>query len=825
MSASPELGSKLRLDFEVREYLGKSGKVLKAYQPALDRTVVLKILNPKFYDPAEARTKFIEAGRMLAGLSHPNVVQVYGVEDPPNELPFMIMEWIEGTSLKKILKQEGKLAYDRALAYASGILSALEGIHDHGIVHRNLKPENLVVDPEGNIKLVDFGLAVAPEEAGEEAGDVVLGTPIYMSPEQVRGKPLDPRSDLYAAGVIFYEMLTGAPPFTGKEPRKIMRAHVKTPVPNPNDDGAELPETCLHVLRKSLAKRPEKRYESAKRLKVRVRALEKERRSGKDGAAIARKRRRKKARRTRARWRQVGTTLAAAVFIALGVGFWLRATRQLDAEDAPPVPVAARARGGRAVFTWQTPAAVPTKLQYGYGAEPDLILQAGEGSTDHAITLEDLEPGRTLSYRVLEAEVRWGATARIELETAWTLGEPRIEARAVRAVVYFETENPVPAKVLVARSATLDGAIQVLAAKGTTHEVAVSGLEAGVEYHGRVQVREPGEAAQYRDFTFRTEEPPAELLYQDPAGQPLLCPPVLVGDLVVVAGESGTVAAIPRGGGEGGWRVELGAKVSHLDAVGDMVLVRVGDRGLTALDGATGAARWTQELSGAPVGTPGVGGGAVAVTLRDGTLLALDPASGLTLWRREVGVEPSSGPGVATKAPFELVVGYADGVVRGFGPGGKPRWEQPFGARVETPPVMGEVGVGLVGQGRILRMRESRKSPRYENEVGAPVSTASRAGRFLVLGGSDVGLIGVDWTSGAGIWSREIPGGSVGTPAAVAGRVYGFSGNGHLVCLRLATGTPLYQVHLASPGAVRPLPSPEGCYVATYGGQLFLLRD
>jgi outer membrane protein assembly factor BamB/tRNA A-37 threonylcarbamoyl transferase component Bud32 len=825
VSASPELGPTLRRDFEVREYLGKSGKVLKAYQPALDRTVVLKILNPKFYDPAEARRKFIDAGRMLAGLAHPNVVQVYGVEDPPGELPFMIMEWIEGTNLKKVLKQEGKLAYDRALSYASGILSALEGIHDHGIVHRNLKPENLVVDEEGNIKLVDFGLAVAPEEASEEAGDVVLGTPIYMSPEQVRGKPLDPRSDLYAAGVIFYEMLTGKPPFTGKEPRKIMRAHVKTPVPNPNDSGAQLPETCIHVLRKTLSKRPEKRYESAKRVKDRVRALVKEHASGKDGAAIVRKRRRKKARRKRARWRQIGTTLAVGAFVALGVGFWLRATRQLDAEDAPPVPVQAQARGGRAVFTWQTPGPVPTKLQYGYGKEPDLILQTGAPSEDHAITLEDLEPGRTLVYRVLEAEGRWGSTESIELETAWTLGEPRVEAKAVRVNVFFDTDAAVPSRVLVSRQADLGSPVQVHAPATTRHAVLVSGLEAGVEYHGRVQVREPGEAAQYRDFTFRTEEPPAELLYQDPDGQPFLCPPVLVGDAVVIAGESGAVAAVPRGGGEPAWRVDLGAKVSQLVAAGDVVLARVGDQGLTAVDGATGAVRWEQQLPGQPVGRPGVGGGAVAVTLRDGALLALDPGSGLTLWKRDVGVEPSSGPGVATTGPFELVVGYTDGMVRGFGPGGKPRWEQPFGARVEATPIMGEVGVGLVGEGRILRMRESRKTPRYENEVGAPAATAAREGRFLVLGGSDAGLIGVDWHSGAGVWSQAIPGGSLGEPAVSEGRVYGYSGDGHLVCLRLSTGAPLYQVHLASPGAIRPLPSSEGCYVATYGGQLFLLRD
>lgn len=822
---TPELGSTLSESFEVREYLGKSGKVLKAYQPALDRTVVLKILNPKFYDPTQARQKFIEAGRLLAGLSHPNVVQVYGVEDPPGEAPFMVMEWIEGTNLKAILKQEGKLAYERALGYAEGILSALQGIHEHGIVHRNLKPENLVIDGEGRVKLVDFGLAVAPEQAGEEAGDVVLGTPIYMSPEQVRGKPLDPRSDLYAAGVIFYEMLTGSPPFTGKEPRKIMRAHVKDPVPDPNEAGAELPETCLHVLTKTLSKHPEKRYESAKRLKDRVRSLLKEFRSGTDGAAIARKRRRKKKRRERARWRQVGTTLAVAVFVALGVGFWLRATRNLDVVEAPPVPVEARARGGRAVFTWRTPEPVPTRLQYGYGSEPDLILQAGEAAQEHALTLEDLEPGRTLSYRVLVAEGRWGPTERIELETAWTLGEPRVEARAVRATVYFQTEQAVPAQVVVEDGNEVQGGIRVEAPASTSHAVVVAGLAAGVEYRGRVKVREPGEAAQYRDFQFRTEEPPAELLYQDPAGLPLLAAPVLAGNVVAVAGESGTVAAIPRGGGAVAWQVTLGAKVTDLLPANELVLARVGDRGLVALEAASGATRWSQELPGAPVGRPGFGGGAVAVALRDGTLVALDPGSGLTLWRREVGVEPSSGPGVATTAPFELVVGFGDGVARGFGPGGKPRWEQAFGARVECTPLMDDVGVGLVGQGRLLRMRESRKSPRYENEVGAPVSSAARQGRTLVLGGSDAGLIGVDWETGAGVWSRAIPGGSTGEPAATEGRVYGYSGDGHLVCLRLSTGAPLYQVHLSSPGAIRPLPSAEGCYVATYGGQLFLLRD
>lgn len=822
------LGATIERDFEVREYLGKSGKVLRAYQRALQREVVLKICNPKFYDPAQARAKFIEAGRMLGALRHPNVVQVYGVETPEGEEPFLVMEWVEGTSLKKILKEERRLSYDRALGYAEGILAALEGIHEQGVIHRNLKPENLLVDTEGEVKLVDFGLALSPDQKGEEEGDVVLGTPIYMSPEQVRGKPLDTRSDLYAAGVILYEMVCGKAPFTGKDPRAIMRAHVKKPVPPPSEHGVELPVSAQHVLRKALSKKPEKRYESASKLQARLRALRKEQATGDKGVERRQREHQRIKAERRGRLGQVLGTLGVVGFLGLGGAFWWRAVNRLDQADARHVEVKVVAQGGKAELRWQTAAPVHSELQYGYSPALELLYIEKLPTTNHVVHLRDLQAGRTLHYRVREGADQLGPTRTLELATSWSISAPVVEARAARARVRFTTEYPARPWVAISTREDLRDAMRLRAgAEGSEHDVLLPALEAGTQYHGRLTVAAGERPEETMRFDFRTEEVQAQRLFATPDGAALAVRPLVMGERLLVASEGGQLAALDRGDGRVVWTMQLGGPVrEELADDGERLFLRVGDVRLVAVAAADGKLLWEHTMQSAGVGAPAVGQGAVVVATRAPSLLALHPETGAPLWDRALDVTPSTGPAINPgEGAFELVLCGIDGILRGHGPGGRALWTAPFAAQAEQPAFFQGVGVGVVGPKRYMRMRESRKSARIEVGLESGSYAGTLVGETVLIASRDRGLTALDWNAPTKLWDAPLPSGARGTPAALEGRVYSLSGEGALHCLRLGTGEPLYVARLASEATASPVPTQEGCYVATYGGHLYRFRD
>jgi serine/threonine protein kinase len=201
-----------------------------------------------------------EIGRRL---DHPGVVKVFPRED--RDGVYLVMEWADGPLLRNILAQEGKLAVERAVKIASEICDALYYIHSRGVVHRDLKPENIVVDAEDRIKLIDFGIA------GEEGArrltfgkfSNIMGTPDYISPEQIHGKRGDARSDVYALGAILYEMLTGRPPFQGENPLTVMNDRLLNhPVP-PRELNPEIPPALQEIVYRALERDRRNRYSSA----------------------------------------------------------------------------------------------------------------------------------------------------------------------------------------------------------------------------------------------------------------------------------------------------------------------------------------------------------------------------------------------------------------------------------------------------------------------------------------------------------------------------------------------------------------------------------
>jgi serine/threonine protein kinase len=246
--------------YEVTELLGRGGmgEVYRGRHLGLDRPVAIKFLRGSLAEDPEFRERFLREARLSARLTHPHVVQVYdtGLD---GDRPFLVMELLEGESVQARLKR-GALLQEEALAVARQALSALAGAHSLGIIHRDIKPGNIFLCRGGTVKVMDFGIARALDEARLTQTGTQMGTAEYMSPEQVEGQAADARSDLYAMGIVLYEMLTGEAPFAAATPLSVMHQHVTRPAP-------PLPEWVSPGLRtvvaRALAKEPADRYPSA----------------------------------------------------------------------------------------------------------------------------------------------------------------------------------------------------------------------------------------------------------------------------------------------------------------------------------------------------------------------------------------------------------------------------------------------------------------------------------------------------------------------------------------------------------------------------------
>jgi len=246
--------------YEVISLLGAGGmgEVYRARDTRLKREVALKVLPDSFASDPERMARFQREAEVLAALNHPNIAQIYGVEERA-----LVMELVEGENLK------GPLPVETALAYAKQIADALEAAHEKGIVHRDLKPANVKVSPEGVVKVLDFGLAKAAEERPVDAQNsptmtmsptragMILGTAAYMSPEQARGKAVDKRADIWAFGCVLYEMLTGRPAFTGETITDVLAAVVKS-----EPDWNAVPEKVRRLLASCLQKDPKQRLQA-----------------------------------------------------------------------------------------------------------------------------------------------------------------------------------------------------------------------------------------------------------------------------------------------------------------------------------------------------------------------------------------------------------------------------------------------------------------------------------------------------------------------------------------------------------------------------------
>ena len=240
---------------------GGAGIVYKAVDETLNRDVAVKTLNPDLAN-TEVMSRFRAEATILAKLNHPQIATIFELFRSENDL-LMVMEFVRGETLDKLSERLGPIAPDRAAYLIDLILSALEHAHREGVVHRDVKPANVMLTNEGSIKIMDFGIARVLNAEQKTVDFRLMGTPAYMSPEQVMGEEVDGRSDLYSVGVLFYRLLTGALPFTADTALSMLQRQIRdTPTPV-HVHRPSLPAWCDQIVQRALAKTPADRFQSA----------------------------------------------------------------------------------------------------------------------------------------------------------------------------------------------------------------------------------------------------------------------------------------------------------------------------------------------------------------------------------------------------------------------------------------------------------------------------------------------------------------------------------------------------------------------------------
>lgn len=271
------VGRRMFGDYVIEKKLGEGGmgSVYLAKHTSIDQAIAIKVLHGKAAQQSELIQRFNREARVIAKLTHPNIIRVFIFGRTPEGLIYLAMEYVDGKSLRQLLESSGRLSEPHAIYIVKQVLGAVAEAHDLGVVHRDLKPENILLTSyRGNdefVKVVDFGIAKVKEPDGAQQqqltqAGVVYGTPDYLSPEQAQARPIDARSDIYSAGIVLWEMLTGELPYQGDTAMAVLIQHAFDPPPNPDEANVPISPRMKDILRKCMAKDPNARYSSAQGL-------------------------------------------------------------------------------------------------------------------------------------------------------------------------------------------------------------------------------------------------------------------------------------------------------------------------------------------------------------------------------------------------------------------------------------------------------------------------------------------------------------------------------------------------------------------------------
>ncbi|MEA2140043.1 MAG: eukaryotic-like serine/threonine-protein kinase [Solirubrobacteraceae bacterium] len=260
------LGGRYRLDAQIGR--GGMSTVYRAFDTVLERAVAIKLMHREIAADSDQLERFRREARSVARLNHPHIVTVIDAGEEPSEdgdggTPYIVLEYVEGETLKQLIRREGSLEVTEAIAYAIEIARALGAAHESLIVHRDVKPQNVLISEEGGAKITDFGIARTLTEEGLTVAGRVLGTTDYVSPEQALGQPVTGQSDLYSLGIVLYEMLTGQIPFHGDSPVAVAMRHVREQVPDVQQLRPDVSAATASVVDRAVAKDLDYRYADA----------------------------------------------------------------------------------------------------------------------------------------------------------------------------------------------------------------------------------------------------------------------------------------------------------------------------------------------------------------------------------------------------------------------------------------------------------------------------------------------------------------------------------------------------------------------------------
>ena len=258
------IGTKLDGRYEVNNLIGVGGmaNVYRGYDILEDREVAIKILKSEFYENEEFLRRFRNESRAIAMLNHENIVQIYDVSFT-EKVHFIVMELIKGITLKEYIAQQGHLDWKESTYYTMQVLKALNHAHDNGIVHRDIKPQNVMLLQDGTIKITDFGIARFARSETKTITDRAIGSVHYISPEQASGADIDQRTDLYSVGVMLFEMLTGKLPFDSETPISVALQQIQEEPKKPRELNPDIPEALEQIVIRAMQKNPGKRYQTA----------------------------------------------------------------------------------------------------------------------------------------------------------------------------------------------------------------------------------------------------------------------------------------------------------------------------------------------------------------------------------------------------------------------------------------------------------------------------------------------------------------------------------------------------------------------------------
>lgn len=258
-------GQKINDRYQIIKSIGEGGmaNVYLAYDTILDRDVAVKVLRGDLSNDEKFVRRFQREALSASSLSHPNIVEVYDVGDDNGQY-FIVMEYIEGKNLKDLLKKRGKLTVSEVVDIMSQIADGLSVAHDSYIIHRDLKPQNIMIKDDGQIKITDFGIAMALNSTQLTQTNSVMGSVHYLPPEQASGKGSTIKSDIYSMGIIFYELLSGSLPFRGDNAVEIALKHMRDPLPSLREGNTAIPQSIENIILKATAKNPKNRYDDAR---------------------------------------------------------------------------------------------------------------------------------------------------------------------------------------------------------------------------------------------------------------------------------------------------------------------------------------------------------------------------------------------------------------------------------------------------------------------------------------------------------------------------------------------------------------------------------